>query len=167
MVTAEEHGVRQRCFAAVLPEDDVVDVAVLRGTVTPRTHTGAVTGSDRSAQRRWDGPGSPSYVEDLRGTIGDDPRHRGIAPDQLGLCRGDRPHPRQLRRLDLYRRGCNGPASSEGGAVNDHRQVRAHPTDRCLVGVLEPLLTDIGQRVSTTLRPSADFISHRSPSGIG
>ena len=46
---AEEHGVGQRRLAPVLPEDDVVNVALLGGPVTARADTAAVSRRYRAA----------------------------------------------------------------------------------------------------------------------
>lgn len=49
VVAAEEHGVRLRGLTALLPEDDVVDVALLGGSVTARADTAAVSRRYRAA----------------------------------------------------------------------------------------------------------------------
>ncbi|MCZ3389113.1 MAG: hypothetical protein LH645_08325 [Actinomycetia bacterium] len=49
----------------VLPEDDVMDVALLGGTVTAGANTPAVSRRDRTAQCGWDGARRPLHIDDL------------------------------------------------------------------------------------------------------
>ncbi len=74
VVAAEEHGVRLRGLASVLPEDDVVDIALLGGTVTARADAGAVTRRDRTAKWRRNSASGAAHIDHLRRPVHHDSR---------------------------------------------------------------------------------------------
>ena len=104
VVTAEQHRVGQRCLSTLLPEDDVVDVAVLGRPVAAGADAGAVAGGHCPAQGGRDGAGGAPDVHHLgRDRPSRSARRWSHTRSARASSAVTGPDPCQLRRFDRGR----------------------------------------------------------------
>ena len=97
MTPAEQGQVVEARRAAVLPEDDVVDIAVVRRPQAAIGNTMTIAGRDVPPDRRLNRAGGAPDVKNLTRSVGDDARDLRVTGQESGLLSCHRANPLQVR----------------------------------------------------------------------